>query len=165
MLDGRYRAVAVTIQYGVAKSGTDQVGVGLEITQGPNKGQRSTSILYFSDEAAQYSVKKLRACGFTGDDLGSLILPGSNDPETGIGKPSWKAVEVDISLTTESYVNDQGETKSTQKCNIYDGEGGQMVFQNQMKADEVRGFASRFNKFLGGATPSGNASGGGSIKL
>lgn len=162
-LDGRYKGKAVSVQYGQSGNGTDQVGIGVECTQGPNKGTRSTSILYFSAEAAPYSIKKLRAAGWKGDNLGELMKPGSEDSESGIGLPNWESTEFEYSLTTETYQDSTtGETKSNQKCNIFDGDGGQMVFKQQMTQSDRKAFGERLKHLTAAsATPGSSSSGGG----
>lgn len=108
------------VQYGESSKGTEQIGVGLEIG-----GHLATAILYFSAEATQYSIPKLKACGWSGSgDIG----------------PQIKGKRCRVSVKYENYTNPEtGETSRNMKINIFDGNGG-MKFEKPM--DEQR--KSRF---------------------
>lgn len=68
---GRYqgRAVAGSEQYGETSNRNDQIVLELQL---PEIGQNVSTFLVFSEKATPYSIRKLRACGWTGSDLSKL---------------------------------------------------------------------------------------------
>jgi hypothetical protein len=72
MEKGRYRAKAVAWQLGEASTGTPQVGVEFAIEDGDHKGERISGYFALSDAAAEYTLEKLRNCGWTGNDITEL---------------------------------------------------------------------------------------------
>jgi len=72
MLKARYRARAKSWALGEASTGTPQVGVEFEVEDGDHKGERISGYFFLSDNAADYTLEKLRNCGWTGLDLSEL---------------------------------------------------------------------------------------------
>lgn len=125
----RGRAIAGSEQYATnPKNGNEQIAVDFDI---PSLSRALTVFFYFSENASQYAVEKLRACGWTGDNIGSL---------TGID-----ANEVDISIKYEVY-----EGKERMKVDVSTG-GGRVKLENQMDEKAKRAFAARMKSFVAGS--------------
>lgn len=73
MEKSRYRAKAVSWDLGEASTGTPQAGIEFEIQDGDHKGERISGYFALSDAAAEYTLEKLRNCGWTGSDIGDLL--------------------------------------------------------------------------------------------
>jgi len=145
------RGIEGSAQQGVTSNGTEQVALDIEI---PALGRAVTTFLYFSDNAAPYSLERLRALGWEGGD----------DPSF----PGISKNEVDVSIKYENY---QGEDKL--KVEIVTG-GGRVVLKTPMSDQQRRGFMARLAKLEkqsgvpAGARPAGNgeaARAGGKIAL
>jgi len=65
---GSFRAQAVigTATLGVSSKGTDQVGVEIEILEGPGAGEKKTWYGYFTEATAQRTVESLKHMGWSG---------------------------------------------------------------------------------------------------
>lgn len=79
MLDsGKYRARASGIDCGRAASGTEQVGITFEVFADEWGNPIETSYItwfgYFTEGAGERTVKTLRACGMTGNDLDKVTI-------------------------------------------------------------------------------------------
>lgn len=96
MQKSRYRAKAVSWQLGEASTGTPQVGVEFEVQDGENQGERISGYFALSDAAAEYTLEKLRNCGWTGTDIGELDGPGAS--------ASMKANVVELVVEPEQQV-------------------------------------------------------------
>lgn len=130
------RAVAGSAQYGLTQNGGDQIALDLDI---PATGRVLTTFLFFSDAAAPYAVERLRACGWTGDDITNLVGIDRN--------------EVDIQVKYEMY---KGEEKM--KVDIATGGGGRVKLNSTMDERQKRGFAARMKSVLaGGSKPANGA--------
>jgi len=112
------RGIAGSEQYGHTSKGNPQIAIDLATNAG-----RLTTFLYFSDEAAPFSIERLRALGWEGDDLSSLV---------GIDRH-----EVDVSVKYDVY---QG--KQQMKVEILSG--GRFVMQQQMDDQAKRQFGASF---------------------
>jgi hypothetical protein len=75
MEKGRYSARAVSWQLGEAGTGTPQVGIEFRIEDGDQKGERISGYFALSDAAAEYTLQKLRNCGWRGTDISELDDP------------------------------------------------------------------------------------------
>lgn len=124
------RGVAGSEQYGTTSNGNDQIVVDVDLT---DIGTRVSTFLVFTDKAAQFSIDRLRALGWDGNDLTNL---------TGIDRN-----EVDVVVKYEMYNNEQ-----KMKVEILTG-GGRVSLQNQMDDRGKRAFAARFNKLAAAAAP------------
>jgi hypothetical protein len=104
---GRFKARAIKGSEQYAESGSNKtLTVALDL-QVKELEQSVTTFLYCSPAAYPYSVAKLRACGWKGDDITNLEGVDAN--------------EVDIDIEMETY-----EGKSRPKVNILDGGGGKV---------------------------------------
>ena len=114
------RAVVGSEQFGTTKNGTDQIVLDVNI---PELGRQVSVILYFSTKAKSYSLEKLRACGWSGDDVTQLSGIGDND--------------IIVSIQYETY-----EGKERIRTDIVTG-GGRIKLDAPMDAAAKRGFAAR----------------------
>lgn len=117
------RAIKGSEQYGYAKTGTPQVGIDLEFIGGEHEGVTSTTLLYFSEAAKKYAFERLRALGWTGDDVTDL---------TGIDTNEVQAV-----VKYETF-----DGKERMKVDILTGGGG-MKFEKTMDAAQKRAFGAQ----------------------
>ena len=122
------RAVAGSEQFGVTPNGTDQLVLDVDL---PSLGRRVSTILYFSTNAAPYSLEKLRACGWIGDDVTDLKGIDAN--------------EITLEVKYETY-----DGKERMKTNISTG-GGRITLDSPMDAATKRGFAARMRALAKGA--------------
>jgi hypothetical protein len=128
------RAVAGSEQYGHTSNGTEQIAVDIDA---PTFNRRFTTFLYFSDAAAPYAIEKLRACGWTGSDLGNLYGIDAN--------------EIDFSVKYEVF-----EGKERMKVDIATG-GGRITLEKPMSEKDKRAFAARMKPYLAGGNTAKNA--------
>jgi hypothetical protein len=70
--NGRYRARGVEGALGVAKTGTEQVAVLLEVVEGDDMGARITWFGHFTEKATERTLESLRHLGWQGDDITDL---------------------------------------------------------------------------------------------
>jgi len=124
----RARAVAGSEQYGQTSKGNDQIVIDLELI---DIGERVSTFLVFSDAAAKYSLERLRALGWSSNDLSDLSGIDAN--------------EVDVEVKYEEY---QGEQKM--KVQIRTGNGVKLKDQLDDKAKKA--FAAKY-KSLAATTP------------
>ena len=141
---GTYKGRGVTgsEQYGTTSKGNDQIVLDIDLVE---LGTRVSTFLVFSDNSAAFSIDRLRALGWEGNDLLNLVGIDRN--------------EVDVLVKYELY---QGEQKM--KVEIMTG-GGRVTLQDQMNDTGKRAFAARFNKLAavaGGQAPGARPTGQGS---
>jgi hypothetical protein len=85
----RCRAVNGSQQFGTASSGTEQIAVAIEFTDGPNKGRRTAWYGSFTEKTEDRTLEALRYLGWSNDDifamegLGSLEAEAVLEEETG----------------------------------------------------------------------------------
>jgi hypothetical protein len=130
--DGTYECRATgKAEYGVSSNNTDQIAVEIDVLDGAGAslGQRRV-YLSFSQNAATYSIEKLRALGFNGTRLDNLVGLGST-----LARCSAK---------TEP--DNKGEPR--QSFDVFGGSG--KAFKNEMSDKEKARFADRFAAILGG---------------
>lgn len=127
------RGIGGSEQYGASSKGNDQIAVDLVLG---DIGESVTTFLPFTDKAAQYSIERLRALGWEGDDLSNL---------KGIDKN-----EVDVEVKYETW-----EGKERMKVQILTG-GGRVVMQQTMDAQSKKAFAAKFRGLAVSSKPSGN---------
>lgn len=125
------RAIAGSEQYGKTSNGNDQIVLELDI----GGGVTVSTFLYFSDAAAPYAIKRLRACGWTGDDLSSLVGVDAN--------------EVDVAVKYEEY-------KGEQKMKVDIVTGGTVTLETPLDDKEKRAFAARFKGLAASSRPATN---------
>lgn len=140
------RAIKGSEQYGYAKTGTPQVGIDLEFIGGEHEGAMVTTVLFFSENAKKFSFDRLRALGWSGDDVGDL---------TGIDTNEVQAV-----VKHETF-----DGKERMKVEILTGGGG-MKFEKTMDPAQRRAFGASLRSDAaatrrGPAQPAATANGGG----
>jgi|SRR5579859_2147207 len=134
---GAYRGkgIAGSDQTGHTSKGTEQLAVDLQLL---DLGRRVTTFLSFSEAAAPFSIERLQAMGWTGENDGQHLV--------GIDRN-----EVTVILKYEEY---QG--KLQMRVDILTTRG--FSFDKPMNDQEKRGFFSRLNdlaKKQGAATKPG----------
>jgi hypothetical protein len=127
-------AIAGSEQYGTTKSGNDQIVIDLDV---PSLGRQFSTFLVFTDKSAEYELKRLRACGWDGDDISNLA---------GIDKN-----EIDVQVFYELY-----EGKEQMKVRIATG-GGKFKIESPMDDKAKRAFAARMKSFIKGERPAAKA--------
>jgi hypothetical protein len=128
---GNYRGVAVagSEQYGTTSNGNDQIVIDLDL---PDIGEKVSTFLVFSDRSAKYSLDRLRAAGWSGDDLSNL---------EGIG-----SVECEVEVKYEQY---NGETKM--KVQIVTG--GTVTLKDRLDDKGKKAFAAKYRDMAKNAAP------------
>lgn len=143
---GTYRAVAIagSEQYGQTSNHNDQIVVDLNLL---DIGERVSTFLVFSDKAAQFSIDRLRAAGWKGDDLSNLA---------GLGD-----CECEVEVKYEQY---QGE----EKMKVQIRTGGAVKLKDQLDDKGKKAFAAKYRdlaKSVAGAKPAAPAASGSEEKL
>ena len=115
------RGIAGSEQYGVTSNGNDQVVVDLNLV---DLGESVSTFLNFSEAAAQYSIDRLRALGWEGNDLSNLAGIDRN--------------EVMVSVKYETW-----EGKERMRVEIVTG-GGRVTLKDTMDDKRKKVFAARF---------------------
>ena len=113
------RAIAGSEQFSPDANGNLIIGLDMQL----DDGQTMTVTFPFAGKAPEYSMKKLRMLGWTGDDVTEL---------TGIG-----ANEVDVRVYEETY-----DGKTQLKCEIVYG-GGAFKFKSQLDDRGKKAFAAQ----------------------
>ncbi len=119
--DGTYKAKAVDWALGETKAGKPQIAVTFQLT-----GEGAPRITYygsFSDAAYEYTVQRLRVCGWTGDDLTQLDSIGTH--------------EVELVIKADTY---EGKTRAKVQFINRPGEGGGL--KSKMTEASAREFAA-----------------------
>src|SRR5678816_1758729 len=119
----RGRGIAGSEQYGVTSKGNDQIVLDLELL---DIGARVSTFLIFTDNSAEYELARLRALGWTGNDLGRLAGIDANEVEVEVKYEQW-------------------EGKQQMKVQIRTG-GGRVVLKQQMDDKAKRAFGAKFAK-------------------
>jgi hypothetical protein len=99
--------------------------------------QRRSIVLYFSTASREFSVERLRACGWKGTNIADLTGVDTND--------------VDIEIRQEEY-----EGKTRNKYEIMTG-GGRFSTKNPI---DPKMFAAKFEAMGGGGQGGGNGGSG-----
>ena len=122
---GKYKARGIegSVQIGRTSTGTEQIGIDMEL----ETGDTVTTVLYFSDKAAPYSLERLKALGCTSLD----------DPAF----PGISTNEVEAIVKHEEY---QG--KMNMKVEILTGGGGRFKFNDAMPETQARSFLARLKQ-------------------
>ena len=81
------RGIAGSEQYGVTSNGNDQVVVDLNLV---DLGESVSTFLNFSEAAAQYSIDRLRALGWEGNDLSNLTGIDRNEVMVSVKYETWE---------------------------------------------------------------------------
>lgn len=84
-------ARGIEAQLGVSGTGTEQVAVLFELTEGPNKGQRITWFGFFTEKTQDRTLESLEHCGWSGETLQDLSGISRNEVELEIDhEPDFK---------------------------------------------------------------------------
>lgn len=125
---GRYRAQAVSIEFGVSETGTDQAAIMFSLL---DSNETIGAYLYFSEKAAERSIATLRVMGWKGLDIAAITADDVS-------------AEVDITIAEDEYngvkrlkvqwINAPGSMPALLK-HVMDGA------QKQSFAERMRGLA------------------------
>lgn len=128
---GSYRArvVSGSEQYGQTSNGNDQIVLTVDLV---DIGEKVSVFLVFSPLSAPYAMEKLRACGWTGNDLTNLAGIDSNE----------------ITVTVK-YEMHQGQEKM--KTDIFTGGG--VVLKDKLDDKGKRAFAARYANLAKATAP------------
>jgi len=133
----RGRAMPETAKLGTTENGHDQIGFMMQISRGGGHRDLVAMYLVFSDGekgSARFSVERLRAMGWKGNDLRDLKTIGDN--------------MVDVRISYEAWTNDRtGEIEEKQRAEIVMG----VRMDRPMSASLAQGFADRFAKLAAAA--------------
>lgn len=134
---GTYRAKAKEAALGRTSKGTEQVAVRFELLD--HTGESITWFGFFTDKTLENTVKSLRACGWTGDDLSDLAGITANE----------------VNLVVEHETDDRGQTRA--KVRWVNGTSG-LAMKDQLDTAEAKTFAARMKGAIvamgkGGARP------------
>lgn len=77
LLTGRHPVKAIKCALGIAGTGAEQIGVLVQIIEGPHAGEVCTWYGFFTDAAFERTIESLRHLGWQGDDLTKLETIGS----------------------------------------------------------------------------------------
>lgn len=146
MEKARYRAKAVAWSLGEASTGTPQVGVEFEVQDGDHKGERISGYFALSDAAAEYTLEKLRNCGWTGSDIGEL-----EDKEASASMAS-KQVELvcepeDVKKDGQLLTNDDGSARLRLRIQFVNRAGG-LAMKKSLSDDSRRALAAKMRAKL-----------------
>jgi hypothetical protein len=125
---GTWLARAKEWKLGYAKTGSEQIGILFQFTDGPHKGKHIQAKLSFAGGALDRTLESLRHCGWDADSLDSLDTLGNN--------------EVELVIADEEYVNDQGETKVGNKVQ-WVNRPPRLTLANQMNDAQRAAFATK----------------------
>lgn len=133
------RAVKGSEQYAPSAGGEPQIAVDFAIEGGEQEGATMTVVFSFSGKAPEYSIKKLRQCGWEGDDLEDL---------TGID-----ANAVPVRVFDDTYENREGKRVTRRKMEMAWGGDGKFRFDQQMDPRQKKGFAATFRSLAKSIPP------------
>jgi hypothetical protein len=123
MEQGKYNAKAETLALGFASTGTPQIGISFAVAVG-GEVEYVTWYGYFTDAAADRTIKALRDMGWTGNDLDQLKEDCSDLPN---------AVQLDI----------QPDDKGYMKVAWINKPGGGVAMRETMTQAQKLGFAQQ----------------------
>jgi hypothetical protein len=137
---GRHPAIPVPIESGEyfqlgesSEKKTKQVVVNFEITDGVDKGRKIAWIGYFTEKTVNNTLKALRVCGLTGDDL------SSDQPLTN-----------PVSLVVDHEDDQEGKPRARVSWVNAPGGGGGLVLDKTMSKDDRLLFAASLKSRLAG---------------
>lgn len=132
---GTYKGFGIsgTEQHGQTSNGNDQIVIDLML---PDIGEKVSTFLVFSEKSAKYSIERLRALGWSGNDLANLA---------GIDTK-----QVDVEVKYEMY---QGQEKM--KVQILTGGG--VVLKDKLDDKGKKAFAAKYAA-MAKATPAASSS-------
>jgi len=143
---GKYLARCIDnpsqIRWGRAKSGAEQIALSFAFLENGKPGSSTIEWVggFGSDQAAEITIKALRACGWSGDDL--LDLSGIND------------CDVELDIAWDEY---QGERRLRIKWVNRPG-SGRLTFRDALDERSKKALAARMRGMIAranGGAPSG----------
>jgi hypothetical protein len=144
--NGKYKARATTGALGKADTGSYQVLVDFEITDGDHKGSHLAWFGYFTEKTQDRTIESLRHCGWVGDDLDNLTGINTN--------------EVQIVVELEEH-----DGKTRPKIQWVNALGSGMKLKNPLSVADAKSFAQRMKgaviaqRAKAGAAPNGRPAG------
>lgn len=69
---GRHAARAIDVGLATADTGSEQIAVLFEVTEGECQGEQITWYGYFTEKTTKRTIESLRHCGWQGNDLAAL---------------------------------------------------------------------------------------------
>lgn len=115
---------------GYTANDTEQVAIDFELLEGDDQGKHITWYGFFTDKTIEVTLKSLRTCGFTSDNLADLNLPVD---ENGIGTN-------EVTLVIEHEEDLEGNPRA--RVRWINGGGG-VALKTRMDAGAAAAFAER----------------------
>lgn len=125
MDQGTYRAKAIDFDFGVAGTGTDQIAICFELTEGDCEKEQINWYGYFTEGTAERTIKTLRDLGWTGDNLATMGIEDLSE---------------EVSLVIEE--DERGSLKVK-----WVNTGGGVALKTRMSNDQKNAFAARMRGF------------------
>ncbi len=119
---GTHKARAVSWALG-GERGKEQIAIMFEILEGHLQGRKTTAYLSFSDAAVDYTMEKMRNCGWGSDSLAELDSLGNNEVELVIEDEVW-----------------EGKTRSKVK---FINKANRLTLKNALDDNAIAAFAAR----------------------
>lgn len=119
---GTHKARAVSWALGGGQ-GKEQIAIMFEILEGMLQGKSITAYLSFSDAAVDYTMEKMRNCGWDSDSLAELDSLGNNEVQIVVEDEQW-----------------QGKTRSKVK---FVNKANRLTLKDAMDERAVQTFAAR----------------------
>ncbi len=136
------RAVADSHELGYASTGTEQIGMKVELLDGEFANNTVTWYGYFSSAAEERTLESLKIAGWTGDDI--INLPGLGSAEFELQLEEHEDKETGEPYLKPTFINRIG-----------------VAMKNTMDASQKAAFAARMRAVTGRAQsaprPNGNA--------
>jgi hypothetical protein len=155
MHEGKFTVRAKDFKFGTAKTGTDYLGILLEVTEGECKGEVIGAQLYFTENTVERNMESLRHLGWDGKDITKL---------TGLGATNAKA-EADIGWEERDVPKPggrPGETVRTRELRVkWINQLGRILISAEMDPAAKMSFADRV-KAMADTARANRAGGGGS---
>lgn len=124
LTNGTWKARGCEALLGEASTGSKQIGVDLQLLEGPDQGKHITWYGYFSDATFERTIESLQLLGWEGDDLSDL---------RGIDR-------LEVSIVIEDEPDLQGELHSRVKW--INGQGG-IAMKNKLDVGSAKAFAAQ----------------------
>jgi hypothetical protein len=123
----RARAVQGNAVLGFTSGGKEQVGVLMQLLEGPNEGSHITWYGYFTDKSVERTLESLRLLGWQGDDLFDLSTVGDDESS-------------DVHLVIDHETDDKGQTRA-KACFINRIAG--VAIKDRMNDAQAKAFAQK----------------------
>lgn len=130
---GKHVARAVEAKLGYTSTGSEQVAVAFEVTEGELRGQTLTWFGYFSEKTVQRTLESLRNCGWQGTDISDLSTVGSRECQ----------------IVVEEEVDQEGTARDRVRWVNALG-AGRVQLKSEMGDEAKRAFAARMRALAAG---------------